>query len=209
MSGRAVDRYHPMSIETLLTLGVAAAILVVAFLLRLVVLTFLRLGLLLAGRDASWLKPQRLPRSRRSLRPRVGAALRGAGVAVAAGAGVARVAVGAGVQGAARAGAGFERWADATNARLAPRTTQLTLAARRRGASFAKRLGMLLVAAIATVQHFASLAAVGLRRRLNDQRNGGRVAKPEPRRPAKVIDLDHDDDPVTPARRSRTAGVRL
>lgn len=209
MSGRAVDRYYPMSIETLLTLGVAAAILVAAFLLRLVVLTFLRVGLRLAGRDASWLKPQWVPRSRRRLRPRLGAAVRGAGAAVAAGAAVVGAAGGAGVRGAARAGAGLERWAHGTNARLAPRTTQLTLAARRRGTAFAKRLGMLLVTAIATVQHFASLAVVGLRRWLNDQRNGERVTKPEPRRHAKVIDLDHDDDPLPPARRSPSAGVRL
>ncbi|MFP5350983.1 MAG: hypothetical protein ACLGIB_00255 [Actinomycetota bacterium] len=46
-----------MSIETLLTLGLTVALLIAAFLLRLVILGLLRLGLRLAGRDTSWTRP--------------------------------------------------------------------------------------------------------------------------------------------------------
>lgn len=244
MSGRAVDRYHPMSIETLLTLGVAAAILVVAFLLRLVVLSVLRVGLRLAGRDASWLRPQSLPSSRPRLRTRAAPAARRAASGAAVGAAALAAAVGpalaatvralaaahraalrgatragakvataarAGVQGVASAAAALETWADATNARLAPRTAELALATRRSGVAVMKRLGVFLVTALATAQHFTSLAAARLRK----QRSAQRVANPEPRtpeprRPRKVIDLDRDEDPLSPAQRSRpTAGARL
>lgn len=75
-----------MSIETLLTLGLTGALLAVAFVLRLVVLTLLGVGLRLAGKGTSWLRPQRGPRGPRperqpkrrevgvALRPRVAAA---------------------------------------------------------------------------------------------------------------------------------------
>ena len=69
-----------MSIETLLTLGVAAAILVAAAVIRLVVLGLLEIGFRLAGRDTAWLHPFRnapgpaeapVRRQRRPVRPRL------------------------------------------------------------------------------------------------------------------------------------------
>lgn len=233
-----------MSIETVLTLGLALAILVAGFVLRLVVLTVLRLGMRLAGRDASWLTPQRVPRSGPLPRPRQGGAFRRAGTAIAAGAaalaaatGPALAAIGravahaagAAAQAAARSGtalaaalrggartaaaaaAALEQWADATNARLAPRTAEVGLAARRSAAAGAKRLRLLLITLIATVQHFASLAATRVRQRPKPRP----VPSPETRerraqRRRDVIDLDRDEDPLSPARPSRpTAGARL
>ena len=80
MSDRAKnDRSDPVSIETLLTLGIAAAILLAAAVIRLVVLGLLEIGFKLAGRDTAWLHPfrnarvpgERPRRQRAPLRPKL------------------------------------------------------------------------------------------------------------------------------------------
>ena len=71
MLDRAVSPDGPMSIETLLTLGLTAVILVVAFVLRLVILSVVKGGLLLAGKDTSRLRPHSAAVARVPLRTRV------------------------------------------------------------------------------------------------------------------------------------------
>ena len=80
MSDRAKnDRSKTVSIETLLTLGLAAAILLAAAVIRLIVLGLLEVGFKLAGRDTAWLHPfrqarvpgERPRRQRAPLRPRL------------------------------------------------------------------------------------------------------------------------------------------
>lgn len=68
-----------MSIETVLTLALAAAILVAAALLRMIVLGLLRLLFKLSGTEVFWLAPSESPSSeRRSRRPLAAPALAGA-----------------------------------------------------------------------------------------------------------------------------------
>lgn len=194
-----------MSIETLLTLGLAVVILAVAFVLRLVILTLLGVALRLAGKDASWLKPQRVERARPPLRPRVASTLRRGAAGVAFLAALAAAAGAAAGRGAVRGAAELERWADAANRRLAPHTMQLATAARRRAAAAAARLGSALVTVVATLQHVSAVLGARLRQRLQRPT----ITAEQPRSPRRVIDLERDDDPLGPAPRRRpSAEVR-
>ena len=194
-----------MSIETLLTLGLTAAILVAAFMLRVVILGGLRLGLRLAGKDTSWTRPQVVaptgsaasapdrPAAARRERP-LWTPGRGAGIGSSLGAAGASILAMAATAWTAmvRAAEGLERWADRTSESLEPAMRDITSAARRS----TRDIGKYLVAGIATVQHLILLLAGWVRRVVADS------TPPDPPRrrsqggPRKVIDLDLDDDPL-------------
>lgn len=221
MSGRAKnDRSNSVSIETLLTLGLAAAILLAAALIRLIVLGLLEIAFRLAGRDTAWLHPFRHappagagPRGRRPVRlrleqglgvvrrdlaPRVkagGAATAAAIVFVAAT--LAGWAVIAGRE-AGRGGRGAAAW---LGPRLRGGFAQFRRAARSAGAWIRPRA----VVALATIQHLVRIAVERSRAWLEArsvERNArvgaedGPDAGPSPR-PPRVIDLDKDWDPLT------------
>jgi len=243
MLDRVVSADGLMSIETLLTLGLTAVILVVAFVLRVVILSVVKVGLLLAGKDTPRLQPHSAAVARPPLRTRlasagrrtaagwahVGAGLTSAGRKTAAGlaflrphlasagrktaAALALLAalLAAGVASVGRAGvagaAGLERWADATNQRLAPHTMEATAALRRSAAAGGRRIAPVLVTTVATVQHVASLTLVRARPR-GKHSIPPESAADEPRR---VIDLDRDrdDEPIVPRTERPAAGVRL
>lgn len=210
-----------MSIETLLTLVLTAALLVCAFVLRLVVLGLLGVGLRLAGKDTAWLRPQRAtaedaPRRERlgqgrrpsiremaaALRPRVAETSRRTRSGLGA-AGATLLAVAAALWTAMARGADrLERWADRTNARLAPATIEIASAAKRSAAD----IGKYLVAGIATIQHVVLLLAGWVQARVAKRPPADREETPPP----KVIDLDHDEDPLPPrSTRRPSAGARL
>ena len=204
-----------MSIETLLTLGLTAALLVAAFVLRVVILGSLRLGLRLAGRDTSWTRPQVVgstgsnaseavdrPAPVRRKRPLltpgtgggIGTALRAASATVLA---VAATAWTATVRGAE----GLERWADRTSESLAPAMRDITSAARRS----TRDIGKYLVAGIATVQHVVLLLAGWVRGIVTETRpNDAARRSTQPQRKVIDLDLDLDDDPLGSSRTSRS-----
>lgn len=223
MLDRVVFPNGPMSIETLLTLGLTACILAVAFVLRLIVLGSLKLGLLLAGKDPSWLKPQTAATSKTPGRPRtaarrlrpapgsgaaLGRAIATAGRKTAAGLaslGAALAAAASSAGAAAIAGAAaLEEWADNTNRRLAPRTTEASAALRSRAAAATKRVSPFFVTAVATIQYLVTTAGSWVKKRV--------IAAPAPpgraAEPKRVIDLDRDD-PLATNRKRPTAGARL
>ncbi len=211
-----------MGIETLVTLGVAIAILVLAALLRFVVLGIVRLGLRLSGRHP-W-RLQRAPRERAPgehrrerppLWPRV---VRGARAVAAAsqflvqgvveGLGIAVVGL---ARGAGRLGAGLAtaiQRASQTSAHAAVSITAwvgpgLRLAARRSRRLLGGALSRVkpaIVLSLATVQHFSSVLAARARAWL-EEHQAERSARPgEPASPGggpRVIDLDRDFDPLT------------
>ena len=206
-----------MSIETLLTLGLTAALLAAAFVLRVVILGSLRLGLRLAGRDTSWTRPQRAsrpaaspsadgtPETRRKRplwTPGSAAALRtkvrGAGAEVGPGlgaAGASLLAVAATAWGGMTRGAdALERWADRTSESLQPAMRDITSAARRS----TRDIGKYVVAGIATVQHVALLLAGWVRGMWGDTDRDQAIDHRREESTKKVIDLDldFDEDPL-------------
>lgn len=215
-----------MSIETLLTLGVAAAILVVAALLRVVILGVVRIGLRLSGRRIWWLersrrwdaaedtdRPKRPERAR--LWPRIVRGARSAASAVAflvSGTieglgimvvGLARGADALGVALAPRLRGGFRTSAGSAAAATAWLGPRLREAGRRTASvtgSALARVKPAIVLAIATLQHLV-LALAGRTRAWIQQHEVERSARPgEPTSAGdgpRVIDLDHDFDPLT------------
>lgn len=211
-----------MSIETLLTLGLATAILVLAALLRLLVLGAARLGLRLSGRRAWWLEKPRRERAERAERPQRAALwprlARGARSATAAlgflvsgvveGLGIAVVGLARGadrtgaalaprLRGASRSSASA---ADAAAAWLGPRLGSAAATSRRALASGVARVKPAVVLAIATVQHVAQLVVDRTRAWVNE-REAERSARPGEATSSgdgpRVIDLDRDFDPLT------------
>lgn len=212
------DRSGTMSIETLLTLGLAGVILLAAALMRLVVLGLLELGLRIAGRDTAWLHPFRRARTdeairpaRPPLRPRVVHAYRSAqgavvprvrtGTAAALAAMVLVVMTLAGWalfvgREAVQGGRGAFAW-------LRPRMISASSQVGRSARAVLSWLRPRLVMGIATMQHLlraareSFVARAEARTERRRERVGADAAEsgPAPPEPG-VIDLDKDWDPL-------------
>lgn len=212
-----------MSIETLLTLGLATAILVVAAILRFVVLGVARLGLRLSGRDVPWLQkphreqaPEEAPRrSHNPIRPRLGRAghklageaaflasafAEGLTIAAVGTAREARSLVGT-LTGAARSGGGTTGAAvTASAAAVAPKASDALATARHSTASALRRIKPAFVIAVATVQHLGALAISRVRGWVEQQQEERSLRPGEPTASGdgpRVIDLDREFDPLT------------
>jgi hypothetical protein len=184
-----------MSIENLLTLGVAAAILVAAAVLRLIVLGSMRLFFKLSGKPAPWARSaetaERGPSRTRPRRPLARPALNGLG---ALGAGLLYVFATLGTS-MRSAGTKVARAAATAHVSLSPRVASGT----QRGAAAAGRtMKAGAIVTVASGQHLGRLAA----RRIKEaaERRAARPAPPsaqEEAPTARVIVLDREWDPLT------------
>lgn len=215
-----------MSIETLLTLVVAAAILVLAAVLRFVVLGSIRMALRISGVQVEWLQKPAPgtsdKRERARVAPSVARGLRSAAAAVGY---IGRAFVEGlriGAAGIARGAAGIARGAVAFAAWLSPWMRDASRSSTRTVASAGRRVGPVVrqasrrsvlavrsvrdrlkpsfVVAVATVQHLARLILERARSWIQEH-EAERSARPgEPTSAGggpRVIDLDRDFDPLT------------
>lgn len=208
-----------MSIETLLTLGVAAAILLLAAVLRFVILGSIRLALRITGTEVPWLQkpprtgsggPKRAPLAPRLARggrsAAAGLAYTGSafvdGLRITAAAVVhAASAVAAWASPRLRGASRSSRAAVAAAGRdLRPRVRQ---AARRSATSLTSlpaRLKPAFVVTVATVQHLARLVAQRTRTWVQEHEAERKARPGEPTSAGegpRVIDLQRDFDPLT------------
>lgn len=181
-----------MSIESILTIAVAAAILVGAALLRLIVLGSLRLLFALAGRQVFWTRGEQKKAASDHARPEMrrpawrAARSFGAGlIYVLATLGTWMRAGGARL--GDRAGSSYRELAP----RLRPHRSELR---RRVGATGAK-LASGTVVAVASVQHLARLIAARAKERVD--RRSARRARQQEAVDDRVIVLDRGWDPLT------------
>lgn len=213
-----------MSIETLLTLAVAAGILAVAAVLRFVILGSIRVALRVTGTQVWWLqKPSRwetdagaTPRAGRApLRPRVAALGRATaresvffvtafaeGIRLAA-VGIATWALAVAAWSTPRlegAGRGAGTALATTAERTRPGLRRASEALSRSARSAASKVKPAFVVAVATVQHLVRLVAARAAAWV-DGRHAERSARPGEPTPGgdgpRVIDLDRDFDPLT------------
>lgn len=181
-----------MSIESILTLGVAAAILLGAALLRLIVLGSLRLLFALTGRQVFWAPGEEKKPPTDRPRPRIrrpawrAARSFGAGlIYVFATLGTWFRAGGAGL--GDRAGSSYQQLAP----RLRPNWSEL----RRRLAATGAKIASVTVVAIASVQHLSRLVGARVKERVD--RRSARRARQEDALDDRVIVLDRGWDPLT------------
>lgn len=180
-----------MSIENLLTLGVAAGILAVAVVLRLLFLGALRLSYLLSGREVARAEVAGEERPAGPRRPLARPALNGLG---ALGRGVIFVLATLGTW-MFTAGSAIGRTAASGYASLSPRVAAGTKTGVTMGAGKLKTLAIL---AAATAQHLAQAIAKMVNTRLSEAaRRREQQAPVEEPQEATVIRLDREWDPLT------------
>jgi len=185
-----------MSIENLLTLGVAGAILAAAALLRLILLGSLRLFFKLSGKPVPWAHGAEVPEggtsgTPRPRRPIARPALNGLG---ALGAGLVYVLATLGTW-MRSAGAAIARAVGAAHASLSPRVasgTQKGAAAAGRGVKSAA------IVTVASGQHLGRIAAQRIKE-ANERRSAHATHQPVSEEPpeGRVILLDREWDPLT------------
>ena len=211
-----------MSIETLLTIGLALAILVVAAVLRFLILGVTRSGFRVSGREIPWaLRPARYREStggtgvRAPIGPRVATGARGAvgsatflvsafveGLAIAV-LGTVRALTAIAAVGVPRlrgAGRTVGGSMTAAGAAAGPRAGAALSGLRRASASALARLRPALVIAIATLQHLGRVTARRTRARLEQLREERSTRPGEPTAAGdgpRVIELDREFDPLT------------
>lgn len=185
-----------MSIEKLLTLGVAAGLLVIAAILRLLVLGALSLLYKLSGREIPRAASDDDPRPARQRRPLARPALHGLGVV---GGGLVYVLATLGAW-TAVAGGAIARSATAAYARLSPRVTAGTKTGLTAAAAKIKSFA---IVTVATALHLGRTLAQMVNERLA-QRSADRAAQraaedaaAEEPQGGRVIRLEREWDPLT------------
>lgn len=181
-----------MSIESILTIVVAAAILVGAALLRLIVLGGLRLLFALSGREVFWTPSAVKKRASGHRGPPIRRPARRAARSLGAGLMYVFATLGiwmrsAGAALGARAGSSYRELAP----RLRPNRSEL----RRRLAATGGKVASVTVVAVASIQHLWRLVAARVKERV-DQRSARR-ARQEATFHDRVIVLDRGWDPLT------------
>ena len=181
-----------MSIENLLTLALAAGILAVAVLLRLLFLGALKLFYVVAGKEVARPEAQEEGRETKARRPLARPALNGLG---SLGRGVILVLATLGTW-MATGGAAIARAAGAGYASASPRIAAGTKTGLAAGAG---KLKTFAIVAVASAQHVARAIAQMVNEKLAERatrRSAQQLAVEEPQE-ARVIRLDREWDPLT------------
>lgn len=181
-----------MSIETILTIAVAAAILVGAALLRMVVLGSLRLLFALSGREVFWGRgEEKKPLMDHPRRPIPRPAWRAAR-SVGAGAVYVLATVGTWMR---SAGTGAADRARSAYRKLSPRLRPTWSELRRGVPATGSRIASVAVVAVASIQHLSRL--IGARLKESLYQRSVRPAQREDDLDDRVIVLDRGWDPLT------------